>query len=665
MLEVFLEEAVEVLAAVDATLPRSRQDPTNAEHLTSLRRAFHTLKGSGRMVGLTDLGEAAWQIEQVFNKLVQDELPGTPDLYRLVALAHKSFASWIGKLSLGEEVAVDAETLTEWARRVRVGEALPPPEGPPAHDETSELNTATATMPAVKIGAISISPVLYGIFIEEARQHVLALQDFGRRVVKADGVAADPEFLRAAHTLCGISATVGFDAMSELASSLECTLLRVGKGDVLDPAGRAHIARAAEHLSHMVAHIADGRMPDAERALVEALNKTATSRPFHPVSDAAGMVVRATTHAVVADQRPLSGDRRTTRLDDDIDHDLLAVFVAEAQELLPRIGQDLRDWRSRPQDKLLPQSLQRLLHTLKGTSRMAGAMALGELTHRMETRIENASRLGVVPETLYDELDASYDRLNELFDRLQGLDDEPVTDSHKLAILTASQPLAPVTLTGDLRPGPMTERQPTNRSMQSQPTLGAVTATGPLTVTTDTKLAAAVQNAGQTASGGGAQRAVLRVRAESAERLANQAGEVAIARARAETELRGIRGAMRDLTDNIIRLRAQLREVEMQAEIQMQSRIAESEETHERFDPLEFDRFTRLQELTRLMAESVNDVATVQQNLMRNLEEGEAALGAQARTTRELQDDLVRIRMDLSPRSVTACIEWRDSPRRT
>jgi chemosensory pili system protein ChpA (sensor histidine kinase/response regulator) len=156
---------------------------------------------------------------------------------------------------------------------------------------------------------------------------------------------------------------------------------------------------------------------------------------------------------------------------------------------------------------------------------------------------------------------------------------------------------------------------------------------------TDTRLAAATVDAAP------APRAVLRVRAESAERLANQAGEVAITRARAESELRGARGGMRELTDNIMRLRGQLREIEVQAEMQMQSRIAQAEETDAHFDPLEFDRFTRLQELTRLMAESVNDLATVQQNLMRNLDEGEAALGAQARTTRELQDDLVRIRM--------------------
>ena len=77
----------------------------------------------------------------------------------------------------------------------------------------------------------------------------------------------------------------------------------------------------------------------------------------------------------------------------------------------------------------------------------------------------------------------------------------------------------------------------------------------------------------------------------------------------------------------------------------MQSRLAQAKDTAAGFDPLEFDRFTRVQELTRMMAESVNDVATVQRNLQRTVEATEDDLIAQARQTRELQRDLLRTRM--------------------
>jgi chemosensory pili system protein ChpA (sensor histidine kinase/response regulator) len=118
-----------------------------------------------------------------------------------------------------------------------------------------------------------------------------------------------------------------------------------------------------------------------------------------------------------------------------------------------------------------------------------------------------------------------------------------------------------------------------------------------------------------------------------------------ITRSRLENELRSLRGSLNDLTGNLDRLRGQLRDIELQAESQMQSRLAQAKEAAAGFDPLEFDRFTRVQELTRMMAESVNDVATVQRNLQRTVEATEDDLIAQARQTRELQRDLLRTRM--------------------
>ena len=71
---------------------------------------------------------------------------------------------------------------------------------------------------------------------------------------------------------------------------------------------------------------------------------------------------------------------------DDLDEQLLPVFLEEAQELMPFIGTQLRTWRASPSDTAAAQALNRALHTLKGSARMAGAMRLGDLTHRMETR---------------------------------------------------------------------------------------------------------------------------------------------------------------------------------------------------------------------------------------------------------------------------------------
>jgi chemosensory pili system protein ChpA (sensor histidine kinase/response regulator) len=72
---------------------------------------------------------------------------------------------------------------------------------------------------------------------------------------------------------------------------------------------------------------------------------------------------------------------------DELDEQLLPVFLEEAAELMPRIGEALRAWRADPAGTQSRDALKRALHTLKGSSRMAGAMVLGEAVHALETRI--------------------------------------------------------------------------------------------------------------------------------------------------------------------------------------------------------------------------------------------------------------------------------------
>jgi chemosensory pili system protein ChpA (sensor histidine kinase/response regulator) len=138
--------------------------------------------------------------------------------------------------------------------------------------------------------------------------------------------------------------------------------------------------------------------------------------------------------------------------------------------------------------------------------------------------------------------------------------------------------------------------------------------------------------------------ALLRVNADTLDQLINDAGEIAIARTRVEAELRTIKQSLADLVDSVARLRSQLREIELQADSQMQSRLSVMDEKKSEFDPLEFDRYTRLQELTRLMAESLNDVMSIQQGLHKYVGDTDAALLHQARISREVQQDLMRVR---------------------
>ena len=82
--DIFIEEAGEVIADLEDFLPIWEQDAQDLTPLTEVRRGFHTLKGSGRMVGAFSISEMAWSIENLLNRLLDKTLPVTDNVVSLV-----------------------------------------------------------------------------------------------------------------------------------------------------------------------------------------------------------------------------------------------------------------------------------------------------------------------------------------------------------------------------------------------------------------------------------------------------------------------------------------------------------------------------------------------------------------------------------------------------
>jgi chemosensory pili system protein ChpA (sensor histidine kinase/response regulator) len=113
MRDIFLEEAREVIEAAVAGSSELRRQPGNLEQLTSLRRGFHTLKGSSRMVGLREFGEAAWACEQVFNAHLAEHAPATDALLDLSDWSMAYMQSWVDELSSGAGVSHEPQPVLE------------------------------------------------------------------------------------------------------------------------------------------------------------------------------------------------------------------------------------------------------------------------------------------------------------------------------------------------------------------------------------------------------------------------------------------------------------------------------------------------------------------------------------------------------------------------
>jgi chemosensory pili system protein ChpA (sensor histidine kinase/response regulator) len=773
--DIFLDEAREVVQTGLAAIRDLAGDPTDLAQQTTLRRSFHTLKGSSRMVGLHEFGEAAWSMEQLLNAWLAEQKPASVELVSLSNRAMHGFGRWVEAIATGDDSQWTAQAFREAADGLRVDDnvvalvlpgdevQVPAPIDEPLHDfdstqifdsdatqsfdtspEQVDIVAAASSAPAQEvpldlidfdlsdvpevlesavvaevvpdqeeplhpeveevlsaaadvspepqptsledveieeqvkvIGTLRIDIPLYNVYLNEAdewsRRLLTELSEWALELPRpvSDSTVAW------AHSLSGSSATVGFLALSEIARALEQALRHVQLHRQGIPEHAKVFIEAAEDIRRLLHQFAAGFLKGPDQTLVDALKAileiefpaaaeedvdedslygelvdeseresaaepdwvqrldvevVETVQPDAPEPSAVAPVpaeiavadldlaaVMVAFDDVSVDVTPALANHEDESLDvvdvvDILDVDLFPIFEEEALELLPQLGGALRQWTARPDNLGARNEVLRVLHTLKGSARLAGAMHMGEMTHRMESAIEQLGTEFLQAPQL-EPLLARFDAIQANFDQLR------VTPEQALSLPEAS-PIAEEVLISVVP----------SRGLSA----GGESIPGPAVILpTATSLASLRPVTSQS----------VRVRSQLLDRMVNQAGEVMITRSRLEARLGQLRGSLGDLTGNLDRLRNQLRDIELQSESQMQSRLAQAKDSAQGFDPLEFDRFTRVQELTRMMAESVHDVATVQRSLQRTVEGTEDDLIAQGRQARELQRDLLRTRM--------------------
>ena len=139
LLEVFLEEAREVVVNGLAAIEVLKDDPGNLSEQTTLRRAFHTLKGSSRMVGLNDFGEAAWSMEQLLNAWLAEQKPMYPGLLQLSSDALRAFSRWADDIAVGQASGWQPDAFRQSADAMRLDGTLLPLVLPSADGEAPVL----------------------------------------------------------------------------------------------------------------------------------------------------------------------------------------------------------------------------------------------------------------------------------------------------------------------------------------------------------------------------------------------------------------------------------------------------------------------------------------------------------------------------------------------
>ncbi len=221
ILQIFDEEVAEVMDSVDQWLPQWAAELGNEEALGEIRRAFHTLKGSGRIVGADVIGELAWSIENMLNRVIDGtveanrQMPAltreariaVPDLYKAFEKGRPVFDNLVSSIIEKADILASGGLLEELASDAR--------------DEPDAVPVRATAADAAVVDALGRPDAeMLALFEQEAATHLDVLV---ARFSNADKIGADAlndDAVRALHTLLGSASMAGVDSVSRIAGPL-------------------------------------------------------------------------------------------------------------------------------------------------------------------------------------------------------------------------------------------------------------------------------------------------------------------------------------------------------------------------------------------------------------------------------------------------------------
>lgn len=178
ILEIFIDEAEEVLETINEFLPQWQQDATDEEALGEVRRAFHTLKGSGRMVGATVVGELAWSVENLLNRIIDGAVTPGPEVMDIVSTVVARIPEGVEAFKAGDQNQFEPSAMAAVADALADGRTLP------ALEEAAETSAPEA---AVEIEAAAQD------VLEEIPEEVSELEIDEAPELELDEVAEETE----------------------------------------------------------------------------------------------------------------------------------------------------------------------------------------------------------------------------------------------------------------------------------------------------------------------------------------------------------------------------------------------------------------------------------------------------------------------------------------
>lgn len=286
------------------------------------------------------------------------------------------------------------------------------------------------------------------------------------------------------------------------------------------------------------------------------------------------------------------------------DDEIIQTFIEEAQDLLQSINNQFNKWQT-SQDPQLLSSMLRDLHTFKGSSRMVGFVSLSGYIHALEQVVQKAvTEKNFAIKSFNEEITFALDFLSEVIEKInhnQDISDLAFPNERLLRLMGL----------------PTDEKKIESQSVVEEPTSKKSTEGGP---------------------------EIVRVKSSLFENFSKLSGVVNITRSHIEQQVMAAREIMSDMTKETKFIHEQMRYLQIKTDANfsmVQSRLGQSEE----FDVLELDRYSFLQQSTRLVLDKLNLLEELGSFLANTMNALETALIEQTRATRSLDESIMHTRM--------------------
>ncbi|MDF9884354.1 chemotaxis protein histidine kinase CheA [Pseudomonas silensiensis] len=377
--EVFLEETDEVLEILREYLPRWTANPDDNAALSELRRAFHTLKGSGRMVRALVLGELAWAVENLLNRVLERSVAPGAAVQQLLLDTLELLPQLVA------EFAANAQRQNNQVDQLAArAHALAKGDTPASDEDTQDV--------------AALDPLLLEIFRKEAETHLASLNRFLDQAAEHVPLQASDELQRALHTLKGSASMAGVLPIAELATPLD------------------QLAR--EYKAHLIALDLDEveLLLEAEGLFRLGLRQLKTD-PLAEIPDADLLIER--TKALLAERLDALLKAPNTALRIKRDPQLINNFLAQGMDILLDAESLLQRWQQHPGERQELSALLDELTTLGEGAHLADLHPVDELCEALLDlygAVEESSL--AVSDRFFHEAQSAHEALINMLDEL-------------------------------------------------------------------------------------------------------------------------------------------------------------------------------------------------------------------------------------------------------